>query len=134
MTMIETRFINSREADGFQFVADQFAAVFTKLDHMEERLVALSQAQTDALNRLKAEINEFRTKADETVATLNAEITRLNALIAELQADDTADANMIAELQQSVSNLEAAKAANEAEVVAAIDAVTNELDQLGAQP
>src|SRR5690349_9882090 len=122
------------QGEAFTYLAGQNRLILDTLAQMETRLMALSQAETEALNRLKGEINEFRTKAETTEQTLRAEITRLTDLAGQLQANDSADAAQIAQLQQSISNLEAARATHETEVVGAIDAVTNELDQLGGNP
>lgn len=117
--------------DAFLYFAEQFRAVLDRLDGMEERLMALSQAEQAGLDALKAKIDAFGVGAQETQRVLTAEVARLQDLLQTAVADDAADATMIATLETSIDNLTAAAQAHETDVVNAFADASDDFAKFG---
>ncbi len=116
-------------AEAFNYFSDRFDALFDQLDDMEARLMALSQAEQMALDGLKAKIDAFGNGSIAVQQALTAEIARLQALLDTAQANDTTDAAMIDQLKASITNLEAAAATHEADVVSAFADASDDFDK-----
>lgn len=104
-----------------------------KLDRIlkgERTLMALTQAETDAINKLSTDIDTALAAATGHDAALQAIIDDLTAQRDALQANDTADAAQIASLTQSVNDLQAALDSHSSDVVDALTGLDDHVNTI----
>jgi chromosome segregation ATPase len=84
--------------------------MLARLDSIEakvDRQMALTQAETDAINQLSTDIDAALAAATSGQGSLQGVVDGLNAQLTALQAQDNADQAQVAALTKSVADLQA---------------------------
>lgn len=112
-------------------------AAVARIELKEGTIMALTQAEQDAIAALTAKITEIGGDVDAVVEAVKGNLVNLQSQVAaltelrdQLQANDAADAAQIASLSTTITALNEAAASSESEVLAALHGLGGHLDDL----
>jgi chromosome segregation ATPase len=113
------------------------ATAIARIELKEKTIMALTQAEQDAITALTAKITEIGSDVDAVVeavkgnlSSLQGQVVALTELRDQLQANDAADAAQIAALSETITALRDAAASSESEVLDALRGLGGHLDDL----